>query len=132
MRSDGVRSDQSEDIRQEAVDFFKTLLTKEELDEEETLLESIPNLVSEEGNAFLLSPFSEEEIKKATFDLGGDRALGPDGFPTAFFKKFWHIMGKDIVEALQEFQKTQHMPIALNSTFLTLIPKVVGALNNSL
>ena len=63
-------------------------------------MESIPNLISEEGNAFLLSPFLEEEIKKADFNLGGDRAPGPDGFPEAFFQRLWPIMGKDIVEAI--------------------------------
>lgn len=131
MRSDGVRTDQLENIRQEAIVFYKTLLTGEDLDEEGNLLDSIPDLISEEGNSFLLSPFSEEEIKKAVFDLGGDRAPGPDGFPAAFFQNFWHVVGKDVVEAIQEFQKTQHMPIAVNSTFLTLIPKVGGALNFS-
>ena len=30
-------------------------------------------------------PFSEDEVKAAVFDLGSDRAPGPDGFPMAFF-----------------------------------------------
>lgn len=31
--------------------------------------------------------FSVEEIKKATFELPGDKALCPDGFSIAFFKE---------------------------------------------
>lgn len=30
--------------------------------------------------------FSEEEIKQATFQLGADKAPGPDGFPILFFQ----------------------------------------------
>ncbi|XP_039123300.1 uncharacterized protein LOC120259908 [Dioscorea cayenensis subsp. rotundata] len=32
----------------------------------------------------LEAPFSVEEIKRAMFDLGGDKAPGPDGFPLHF------------------------------------------------
>ena len=113
------------------MNFFQDLLTKEDIVVEDSLLASIPNLVTDEGNAFLLSPFMDEEIEKAIFYLGGDRAPGPDGFPAAFFQKYWHIVGNDIVEALREFQRTKHMPVAVNATFLTLIPKVVGALSFS-
>lgn len=33
-------------------------------------------------------PFVVEEVKSVVFKLGGDKALGPDGFPLHFFKKF--------------------------------------------
>ncbi len=36
----------------------------------------------------LTSSFTPEEIKKATFDLKGDKASGPDGFGLDFFHKF--------------------------------------------
>ena len=80
-----MRSDKLEDIRLEAIKFFSSLLRRDDHGEEDSLLESIPSLVSEEWNSFLLSPFSEEEIKREIFGLGGDRAPGPDGFPAAFF-----------------------------------------------
>nr|GEU95373.1 RNA-directed DNA polymerase, eukaryota [Tanacetum cinerariifolium] len=35
--------------------------------------------------------FSCEEINKAVWDCGSDKALGPDGFTFGFFKKFWEI-----------------------------------------
>lgn len=37
----------------------------------------------------LEQPFRLEEIKEAVFNLGGDKAPGPDGFPMQFFKTFW-------------------------------------------
>lgn len=36
----------------------------------------------------LTVPFTLEEIKKATFQLGGDKAPGPDGFNLRFFQRF--------------------------------------------
>lgn len=36
----------------------------------------------------LEDPFSVEEIKSAVFELGGDKAPVPDGFPIHFFKLF--------------------------------------------
>jgi len=34
------------------------------------------------------SPFSEDEIWKATYDMPSDKAPGPDGFPILFYKTF--------------------------------------------
>ncbi len=36
----------------------------------------------------LTAPFSVQEIKKAIFQLGGDKAHGSDGFSLLFFQKF--------------------------------------------
>ncbi|GJT01427.1 hypothetical protein Tco_0822596 [Tanacetum coccineum] len=38
---------------------------------------------------------TDSEIKPDMFAIGDDRALGPDGFSSAFFKKSWDIVGKD-------------------------------------
>lgn len=96
-------TDSLEDIKKEAVNLFSSLLEIENPCEEDSMLDSIPQLVSNNWNNFLLSPFTEEEIKKVDFSLGGDRAMGPNGFPTVFFQTLWHIMGKDVVEIVQEF-----------------------------
>ena len=47
---------------------------------DETRIDDIPQ-VSEEENAFLTSPFSEEEVRKAVFLMEHNKAPGPDGFP---------------------------------------------------
>ncbi|KAI3467460.1 hypothetical protein Pfo_024123 [Paulownia fortunei] len=47
----------------------------------------------------------------------------PDGFPPAFFKSFWHIMGKDLVLAVQHFSLSGFLLKAMNHTFVSLIPK---------
>lgn len=46
--------------------------------------------------------FEEEEVCAAAFELGGDKVPGPDGFPIAFFQRFWDITKADIMDFLKE------------------------------
>ncbi|XP_050222573.1 uncharacterized protein LOC126672662 [Mercurialis annua] len=47
----------------------------------------------------LNAPFDDKEIRAAMFGINGDKAPWPDGFGSAFFKKSWSIIGKDIIQA---------------------------------
>ncbi|GJW82457.1 trichome birefringence-like protein 3, partial [Tanacetum coccineum] len=42
---------------------------------------------------------TNDEIKAAMFDIGDDRAPGPDGYTFVFFKKGWDIVSDDICNA---------------------------------
>jgi hypothetical protein len=44
--------------------------------------------LSKEENQVLTTPFSEEEVKMAIFDMEHNKAPGPDGFPTEFYQLF--------------------------------------------
>ena len=67
------------------------------------------------------------EIHRAVFDLGGDSAPGPDGFPGHFFQKFWHIIGEDVIKSTQHFFLHNYIMPNLNFNLIILIPKVPGA-----
>ena len=54
---------------------------------DETRIDDIPQ-VSEEENTFLISPFSEEEVRKAVFLMEHNKTPGPDGFPAEFYQHF--------------------------------------------
>lgn len=43
--------------------------------------------ISEQKADFLEREFKKDEVKVAFFKFGGDKALGSDGFPLAFFLK---------------------------------------------
>ncbi|XP_022014567.1 uncharacterized protein LOC110914058 [Helianthus annuus] len=58
------------------------------------------NLVDAEG---LVAEFSEQEIKRAVFDCGADKAPGPDGFNFRFIRHFWDLFETDFVDILGHF-----------------------------
>jgi hypothetical protein len=54
------------------------------------MIDDIPK-VSPQENVILISPYSEEEIRKAVFQMEHSKALGPDGFPAEFYQTLWDI-----------------------------------------
>ncbi|RVW90395.1 hypothetical protein CK203_045762 [Vitis vinifera] len=52
--------------------------------------------ISEESALRLDSPFTEEEISKAIFQLDRDKAPGPDGFTIAVFQECWDVIKEDL------------------------------------
>ncbi|GJV91138.1 reverse transcriptase domain, reverse transcriptase zinc-binding domain protein [Tanacetum coccineum] len=72
----------------------------------------------------MVRTITNEEIKSAMFDIGDDRAPGPDGFTSAFFKKAWDIIGSEVCEANKEFFLNGQLLKETNHTFIALIPKV--------
>ena len=73
----------------------------------------------------MVTPFSEEEIKRSVDALPGDKSPRPDGFPLCFFKHFWQTLKPDILEMFDKFFQTSDINTlkCINQTFLTLIPK---------
>ncbi|GJX52037.1 hypothetical protein Tco_0280406 [Tanacetum coccineum] len=67
---------------------------------------------------------TNEEIKSAMFDIGDNKASGPDRFTSCFFKKSWNIMGKDVCEAVREFFKSGKLLGEMNATLMTLVSKI--------
>ncbi|RVW63722.1 hypothetical protein CK203_052746 [Vitis vinifera] len=61
--------------------------------------------ISEESASRLDSPFIEEEISKAIFQLDRDKAPGPDGFTIAIFQDCWDVIKEDLVRVFAEFHR---------------------------
>ncbi|GKD83864.1 hypothetical protein Tco_1350703 [Tanacetum coccineum] len=70
---------------------------------------------------------SKEEIKRAVWDCGTDKAPGPDGFSFGFYRKFWHLIEHDVYKAVMYFFTHGDIPKGCNSSFIALIPKIPGA-----
>ncbi|GKC80831.1 hypothetical protein Tco_1131605 [Tanacetum coccineum] len=81
------------------------------------------NKLLEEEALIMVSEVHDKEIKDAMFDIGENRAPGPDGFTSAFYKHSWSIVGKDICQAIREFFNTGKLLGELNA-LITLIPKI--------
>nr|GEU89847.1 RNA-directed DNA polymerase, eukaryota, reverse transcriptase zinc-binding domain protein [Tanacetum cinerariifolium] len=70
---------------------------------------------------------SNEEIKRAVWDCGIDKAPRPDSFTFGFYRRYWDIIGNDVVDAVKWFFLHGEIPKGGNSSFITLIPKVPNA-----
>ncbi|GJY07164.1 RNA-directed DNA polymerase, eukaryota, reverse transcriptase zinc-binding domain protein, partial [Tanacetum coccineum] len=70
---------------------------------------------------------SNEEIKRAIWDCGEERAPGPDGFTFKFFKTFWDTIQPDVVRFVRDFFQLGYFPKGCNYSFTALIPKVGDA-----
>ncbi|WOH08816.1 hypothetical protein DCAR_0728264 [Daucus carota subsp. sativus] len=68
--------------------------------------------------------FTIEEIKKAVFSMSPDKSPGPDGMNAMFYQQHWDIVGPLVSKAVMDCLNEQAEIGAINSTLVTLIPKV--------
>ncbi|XP_074293386.1 uncharacterized protein LOC141620407 [Silene latifolia] len=67
---------------------------------------------------------TEEEIKNVILSIPDEKSPGPDGFTSKFFKTSWSTIKDDLCEAVTDFFNSGQLLKHVNSTNLTLIPKV--------
>ncbi|XP_074297740.1 uncharacterized protein LOC141628504 [Silene latifolia] len=81
-------------------------------------------LITPQHISELLRPISMEEVKNCLFSIPASNSPGPDGYTSQFFKDSWEILGKDLFYAINNFFSTGKLLKQLNSTNITLIPKI--------
>ncbi|OMO79395.1 hypothetical protein CCACVL1_13702 [Corchorus capsularis] len=100
-----------EQISDEAISFFKSLLGKKDNDVNgcsiEILAEILQDTVPEELKQALIDPVMPAEIQKTIFSMSGDKAPGPDGFNAHFFQTAWSLVKHDVIEAILYFFQTE-------------------------
>ena len=72
----------------------------------------------------MIEPFKEEEISCAVWACGNDKSSGPDGFNFRFIKHFWKELKPEVLRFIAEFHVNASFPKGLNSSFISLIPKI--------
>lgn len=70
---------------------------------------------------------TDAEIRETLFSLPKNKAPGPDGFTVEFFTYSWDLVGSDVINAVKAFFINSELPRQVNSTVISLIPKVPGA-----
>ncbi|XP_060959153.1 uncharacterized protein LOC133030431 [Cannabis sativa] len=121
----GMVSDE-EGIIREIESHFDQLFTSSSptVSDMNTALEGISRSLSDSDKSLLSEGFSLDEIEKAFFQLPLDKAPGPDGFNSHFYKANWHVVRNDVLEAASSFLNGNASVAPLNNTLITLIPKV--------
>ncbi|GKD49995.1 RNA-directed DNA polymerase, eukaryota [Tanacetum coccineum] len=70
---------------------------------------------------------SKDEVKRAVWDCGTDKAPGPDGFTFGFYRRFWKVIENDVFDAVNHFFTYGDILKGCNSSFIALIPKIPDA-----
>lgn len=81
-------------------------------------------LVANDIHPVLIAPLSSDDVYKSMRSIAGIKAPGPDGFGSQFDKDAWPIVGESVVAAVQQFFENGKLLTEVNSTSISLIPKV--------
>lgn len=87
-------------------------------------MECVPTSVSDCMNESLLSLISDVEIQDAKMQMGGLKALGPDGFQGVFYHSFWETIRGDVQAFVRIIEGGEVNFSRLNAIHIVLIPKV--------
>ena len=71
----------------------------------------------------LMRVITLQEVEISINQMKEDKAPSPDGFSVNFFHAYWDILKHEIWEMVKDSGHNQNIILALNATFLTLIPK---------
>jgi hypothetical protein len=93
---------------------------------DDTLTDDIPQ-VSIEKNNLLTTEYSEEEVRKAIFQMEHNKTPGPDGFSPEFYQTFWDTIKGDLLDLFGCLHAGQLELFYLNFGEVILLPKVNGA-----
>ncbi|GJU04185.1 RNA-directed DNA polymerase, eukaryota [Tanacetum coccineum] len=126
VMKDGVWEDKPDVVKKEFVNHFKARF--EQPSHERPIINmEFPNQLNSFQVADLEAEVSIEEIKKAVWDCGTNKAPGPDGFTFGFYKRYWGLIESDVVAAVKYFFQTGTFYKGCNSSFISLIPKIPDA-----
>lgn len=122
-KSNGVWEETQNDIEEVATRYFQTLFTSLDPSDFDDSLKYITEKVTPAMNdAFTKLP-SDDEIRKAVFDISPDKAPSPDGMTSLFFQKYWGITAAVMRQTVIDFFQDNALDPRLNQTNICLIPK---------
>ncbi|KAL0307939.1 UNVERIFIED_CONTAM: Transposon TX1 uncharacterized protein [Sesamum calycinum] len=84
------------------------------------------HIITDEEASLLVRPITKDDVKTTVFDIEEDRAPGPDGYLSGFFKAAWLVVGEEITAAVMDFFTTGRLLKQVNATLITLIPKIIS------
>ncbi|XP_061353784.1 uncharacterized protein LOC133298506 [Gastrolobium bilobum] len=113
-----------EDLIELARDYFQNLFKEERSMSSGFQTCSTWPVISLDQKLLLSLEITDEEIKKAFFQMPSLRAPGPDGFPALFFHKNWGLLRHQIIGCMKFYLQHPDQIREINHTLIALIPKV--------
>lgn len=82
--------------------------------------------ISDVDANYMVRAVTDAEIKQAMFDIDDDKAPGPDGYSSKFFKASWEVVGKDVCRSVRDYFSNGKLLKEINATVIALVPKVTA------
>jgi hypothetical protein len=79
--------------------------------------------VTDEENMILVEEFTEEEAKKALYQMEHNKSPGLDGFLIEFYQVFWEVIKTYLMALFHEFHRGRLPLYSLNFGTIILLPK---------
>lgn len=121
---DGIWVENQAEIHQMVNQFFSNIYKSSSPTNIQQITSLVQCKVTDDMNAMLIRGIEDWEVKKAVYELGSLKAPGPDGLTGLFYQRHWNILQHDITAAVKEFFLTAKLPDNINSTHISLIPKI--------
>jgi len=132
MNGDNMVSDANEIsglITNHFKNIFATNNVVQDLQVNQLIDDSIPNLITDDVNTLLTSLPTPSDIHQAVLAMNKDGAPSPDGFGAVFFQCYWDIVKNDVINAVLEFFTRDWILPNFNANTIILIPKVPDAIS---
>ena len=115
------------DIGGNFISHFSNLFTTSNPTIETKMLDLFSPVITVKENALLCSIPDEAEVLEALTSLGSTNASGLDGFTSLFYKKYWHLIKKEVLVYVDQFFSNHCLLREQNQSFIALIPKSNGS-----
>lgn len=102
QKSDDTWTQDCDEVKNLAVNFFESLFTEPNPDLPISLNWNGSSLTDAQANG-LLTRVTQKEIRDTLFSIKNDSAPGPDGYTVEFFKSNWDLVGNEFTESITYF-----------------------------
>lgn len=123
-KEDGVWTEDLNEISACFSNFYYDLFSSVGQRDFSEALQFVKPVITSEMNDALMGPVNMVEVKYAVFQLGKDKAPGPDGFSGVFFQSSWEMVKDQVYDLVRWFWVEGGTLRKINSTNIVLIPKV--------
>lgn len=131
LNEDGELQTSHKNIEAVMIQHFRGITKENNLNRDQHIKEiinNIPRMVSREDNFNLNKLVTEVEVNAVIKDMQNGKAPGQEGFNVDFFKACWNVVKQDILDVVEDSRRRKSILKALNTSFISLIPKQDSAL----
>lgn len=122
--TDGNWITQADEVVAHLVNHFYSLFKRDPQEHNNSIQFQAPVSLDATDNEVIASIPTSEEIWSVIKHMKNLKAVGTDGMPSIFFKRYWEYIGEGVTQTIKHCFSSTTLPSGLNHTNICLIPKV--------